>query len=59
MPSFFAFCAGNGTDCIFDGVQRELWPSSYNCSQCCISKLEGKLLFVAHYMVHIFLIHCC
>lgn len=33
--------AGNGIDCLFDGVQGELWTTSHNCSKCCFGELEG------------------
>jgi len=36
--------AGDGIDCLLDGVQRELWPTSNYSSQCCPGKLEGVYL---------------
>ena len=33
--------AGDGIDCLLDGIQGELWATSYNSSKCRLSKLEG------------------
>jgi len=36
--------AGDGIDCLLDGVQRELWPSPNYSSKCCPGELEGLYL---------------
>lgn len=42
LPVSYTFpYTGNGIDCLLDGVQRELWATSHNCSKCCFSQLEG------------------